>query len=396
MIETPSPKSRKIKSRHGLRIERVNSLDALGVYADAWDKLTMESPQKLPFTSYAWVSSFFQIMLDYTDSWFTLLAFDGSELVGVLPVVVKPGDLYSFYHPRLSAPHSKHAYSVDILASRGRESEIIPFLLSCLGGMEPREFFWKMTRIPENSPTLSVLTENRIAGSVVREFDGLGSILRIKGDFEKYQAGLSSNFRKNLRKANNKLGTLKDLQTVFYSKGEALDSGLEIFMQVEASGWKSLGGSAILMSPLLRDFYKKVVRRFSELGWLEWHFLQSGDKAIAAQFAVKIDRVLTIVKIGYDERYSTYSPGNFLFERVVERAFESGDTDEINCLTDMGWHDNWKMQKIDYYNIWVYPLRPIPLFLGYLPRLTRNLVRSIPGIRPIYERIKGLARGGSK
>ena len=102
---------------------------------------------------------------------------------------------------------------------------------------------------------------------------------------------------------------------------------------------------------------------------------------------------LIVMKIGYDESYAWCSPGNYLFERTVERAFASGDTTEINCLTDMPWHRNWKMKQRDHYNLWIYPRRPIPLIFGALGRRLKNGLRKAPGLRPLYHGLRGLAKG---
>ena len=161
-------------------------------------------------------------------------------------------------------------------------------------------------------------------------------------------------------------------------------------MKVEASGWKKKEGTAIEQSPTLVSFYTALTKRLSALGWLEWHFLETDGRVIAGQMGVKMGRTLTLFKIGYDEEYSYCSPGNILFERVVERAYGQGDTDEINCITDMAWHDNWGMDKRPHYDLWIYPKHPIPFFFGALPRKARMRLSKITGLKAAYHQAKKL------
>ncbi|MEE9553430.1 MAG: GNAT family N-acetyltransferase, partial [candidate division Zixibacteria bacterium] len=151
--------------------------------------------------------------------------------------------------------------------------------------------------------------------------------------------------------------------------------------------------TAIISLKSSQEFYTALARRLSKLGWLEWHILYTDDRPIAIHLSIKMGRVLVINKIGFDEEFAWCSPGNILFERAVQRAFDSKDTDEINCLTDMAWHDNWKMIKKDYYDFWIYPRCPIPLIYGVLPKKIRRWGRRLPAVKSLYKRIRSMAKG---
>lgn len=59
--------------------------------------------------------------------------------------------------------------------------------------------------------------------------------------------------------------------------------------------------------------------------------------------------------------------GNNLTEKTIKRAFESNDTDEMNYLTDLDRHNDWKMIKKDDCDLWIYSHHPLPVVLGVLP-----------------------------
>jgi hypothetical protein len=377
----------------GLSVEIARTLDDLEPHADAWNCLTLESPHCLPMLSHVWVASYLEHQLEPGESWFCLFAYDNSKLVGVLAVVVTPINLLGIKRPRLRAPHNNHTRSVDFLIEQGREKEIIPLFLSCIDRIRPAIFCLELKRLPASSPSLSVLADG--VKRVISEcnFDGYGSFIRVEGSYEEFKARLTTRFNRNLRRLGRKLALLEDVEVSFLTGKSGTEKELTRFMQVEASGWKSRMGSAIIQSPSLVSFYTALVRRLADLEWLEWHFLDAEGKTIAAHLAIRVNRSLIINKIAYDEAYSSYSPGQILFERMVERAFASGEIDEIDCLTDYAWNRDWQMEQRAYYNLSIFPCRPVPVLAGIVPLRVRAIARHVPGLRPLYRSLINLIKG---
>lgn len=379
-----------------LQVEIIRNLEALKPFADRWNRLTEDAPQRTPMLSHAWVSTYFEHFLEPGESWFCLMVLRGDELLGVLPVIQTPAKLAGFDRPLLRTPFNLHTASVDFILKKDVETEIVRLLLNNLDSISKNRIALELLRIPAASPSVSLL-DGRLPGFlVIREFNGRGSFLDTTGDFDEYRASLRHNFSRNLTKAHNKISKLPDVKARFFSGVEALPEMVDMLMKIEASGWKGEAGTAIVSSNTTRNFYRDLTRRLSNIGWLEWHFLYTEDRPIAVHFGIKLGRTLILNKIGFDEEFARYSPGNILFEEAVKRAFDSDDTDEINCLTDMAWHDNWKMIKKDYYDFWIYPLRPVPMIFGVLPKKIRSLGRRIPVLKSLYKRFRSLIAGGSK
>jgi hypothetical protein len=385
----PGPREKK------LRVEVSNTLPAIDRHASDWDRLALEAPQRLPTLSCAWVTSYIENLLLPGETWHCIFAFDDERLVGLLPVIVTPHRLIGLSRPRLRTPHNKHSFSVDFLTAQNYESYVIPSLWDALKRIHSAAYDFSLYRLPDVSPTLSVLNTRAKDYVAIKEFDGDGSYLKIESTFDQYRRGLGHNFIRNLTKARNKLARLPAVKAVFLGGADATDKELALFTRVEASGWKSAAGTAILNSPVLVSFYTALARRFSRLGWLEWHFLQTEDRVMAAQLAVRMKRTLVILKIGYDEEFASCSPGNMLFERTIERAYMLNDIDEINCLTDMAWHDNWEMSKRPHYNLWIYPKRPLSILIGAFGRRTKLSLRRLPGVFPAFRRLRGLMKGNN-
>jgi len=129
------------------------------------------------------------------------------------------------------------------------------------------------------------------------------------------------------------------------------------FLRVESSGWKGEMGTAIARSPELVAFYETLTRRLAQRGWLEWQTMTLDGEAVACHLAVRLGGAVSLPKIGYDERFARFGPGNLLFKELLDRSFTDPATDEVNCLTDQPWHANWGMPQIGYGEVLVGPSR---------------------------------------
>jgi len=369
----------------GIRVEIVNSLDQLETRADAWNRLSHHSPQQLPMLSHAWVSSFLEHRIKPGQSWFCLFAYDDEAMIGVFPVIVTAVSLLGIKLQRLMTPHCDHTFGVDFLVASGREKDVISALQETLKLTCPGYCELSLKRLPESSPSLALLGNLNGGRLVLGDFSGTGAFIRVSGDYENYLEGLTIRFKRNLRRLGRKMKSLPDVRYSFLTGKDAAGKTLGEFLELEASGWKTRGGSAILNAPSLIPFYSALARRLSELGWLELHCLHANGKMIAGHFAIRMACTLVVFKIAYDEEYASYSPGTLLFERMIKRGFESGGLNEINFLSDHEWMKNWGVAHRAYYNLYVVPRKFIPVLVSFLPAKFRVVSRHMLGLHPFSD-----------
>jgi CelD/BcsL family acetyltransferase involved in cellulose biosynthesis len=366
-------------------IDRIVGLEK---YAVEWDQLAYSSPQRLPMLSHAWVTSFLEHQLTPSESWFCLLALQNDELQGVLPLILSDRRVLLTSRPSLRTPSGPHLASVDVLMKCDKEQAVISCLLTKLQELVPNYFQLCLGRLPETSPSPQAFECRPSRVRVIQEFDGYGSYLRINGSYDRYYSELKSAFRKQQRSRTKRLEALGKVETVFLAGEDASEKLMEDFFVLEASGWKGRTGSAIVASEGRRRYYEAFIRRLRLRGWLEWHFLRLEGKAIAGMLGVKMNGALIAWKMAYDEGFSHCSPGILLLHETVRRAFESGDTDEINGLSNATWLKGWSMQRRSYFNLTVYPPRLLPFIAGVVPKKTKAAAKRIPGVHAAVQRIR--------
>jgi CelD/BcsL family acetyltransferase involved in cellulose biosynthesis len=86
-------------------------------------------------------------------------------------------------------------------------------------------------------------------------------------------------------------------------------SALEIFLNLEASGWKAKRGTALVQDEGDAGFVRRAAKALAEIGQCEIVTLRAGDTAVAAAIVLRhLDRAFYF-KLGVDERFAKLSPG---------------------------------------------------------------------------------------
>jgi CelD/BcsL family acetyltransferase involved in cellulose biosynthesis len=86
-------------------------------------------------------------------------------------------------------------------------------------------------------------------------------------------------------------------------------SAVEIFLNLEASGWKAKRGTALMQDQGDASFVRRAAKALAEIGQCEIVTLRAGDTAVAAAIVLRhLDRAFYF-KLGVDERFAKLSPG---------------------------------------------------------------------------------------
>jgi CelD/BcsL family acetyltransferase involved in cellulose biosynthesis len=321
-------------------------------------------------------------------------AFADDALVGVLTLVEVGGGGLGSRRGIAGPPRDHHTRSGDALLEPAVAPMALRALLDSVAAHEPPLFALALRGVRDRSPTNAALAAGSAFGALLAHADERGSFVAVEGELAAFRARLSDNFRRNVRKAGNRIAKEKGT-TYRWDAGPAADSsGLDAFLAVEASGWKGRAGTAIVQDAALARFYRTLIPRLARVGWLEWHRLEIDGRTAAIHFATRLGRSLVLLKIAYDESFARLGPGNLLFDRLVEREFEVRTVDEIGCLTDMAWHRNWELPRSSYVDYTLYPRRPLPLLAGYFPARAKAALKRVPWIRAWADRRSGAKPDG--
>jgi len=215
-------------------------------------------------------------------------------------------------------------------------------------------------RMLADSPTLDVLTDeystrclffSRPAGATPwLSFDD-----GAKDPEARFDSGRRSDFRRAMRKA----GTFGKVEVdVSLPAEDDLDRLLDDALEVESAGWKGREGSALRYDQARHQFFRDYALAACRLGQLRMGFLRIDGKAAAMMIAVEQSKRLWLLKVGYDEKFKTCSPGVLLLMEGVRAAMSNGLEGVEFLGTEAPWTKVWTQVTRPCIAFRAYPARP--------------------------------------
>jgi len=148
--------------------------------------------------------------------------------------------------------------------------------------------------------------------------------------------------RRNLRRLRKQMSEIGELRVESVVKPDQLDEAYKHFLTIEASGWKGVGdkASAISASPELKAFYQALLTPSFTGFDPQINLLWCNESCVAAQFGIRTDACLSLLKIGYNEEYARFSPGYLLLESILDKTPEQG-IKTLSLVTSPPWAERW-------------------------------------------------------
>ncbi len=114
---------------------------------------------------------------------------------------------------------------------------------------------------------------------------------------------------KELRRQRSRLGEHGAVRFDVARTPEAIAVAIEIFLALEASGWKGKRGTALGQDEGDAGFIRRATRGLAETGQCEIVTLHAGDTPVAAAIVLRHQDRAFYFKLGIDERFAKFSPG---------------------------------------------------------------------------------------
>jgi CelD/BcsL family acetyltransferase involved in cellulose biosynthesis len=126
---------------------------------------------------------------------------------------------------------------------------------------------------------------------------------------EVLQDALGAKKLKELRRQRNRLGEHGAVRFDVARTPEAVAAATEIFLTLEASGWKSERGTALLQDDGDACFIRRATRELASTGQCEIVTLYAGETPVAAAIVLRHQDRAFYFKLGIDECFAKFSPG---------------------------------------------------------------------------------------
>lgn len=146
------------------------------------------------------------------------------------------------------------------------------------------------------------------------------------------QETLSARRRKELRRLERRLGErLGDPLRVVDRGDETV--ARDDFVRLEASGWKGRAGTAIASNDAHRQCFFETSAAFAEAGRLQLLALEGGGHTVAMQWNLLAADAIFCLKVAYDEKVASCSPGAQLEVGAIEAFHDRTGVNWIDSCT---------------------------------------------------------------
>jgi CelD/BcsL family acetyltransferase involved in cellulose biosynthesis len=158
-----------------------------------------------------------------------------------------------------------------------------------------------------------------------------------------------------LARNNRRLG--KKLAEGFGAVALAVESSnfrnLGRFFEIEASGWKGAGGTAIEQQDELGRAYISACRHEDSVSRGCVFTLYAGSIPISAAFGLVYPGHVTLLKIAFDNRFGEFSPGSLLLSEILDYCIAE-NKNRLYLSTFPDWSHRWKPEAVDKFSVRLY------------------------------------------
>ncbi|HZZ73970.1 MAG TPA: GNAT family N-acetyltransferase, partial [Pirellulales bacterium] len=318
-----------------LQLRYLRSLAELRANAAAWDDLWFRSAQTAPVARAEMVAQwiehfapraeFHAIVIEQSNQFVAALPLVGGQLAKVMRVGKLPRNEWSPGGDLLWDSSAGDA-SMDALAEGLKQA---PWPLVWLDGIAPRRAAWQKLQGALEQLGLEPTYHDQTQVGMVD----------CSGDWESMQARWSGNHRRHVRKIARKAHAEGELalriEREFASPAHVCELVQQCFA-IEDRSWKgTASGSSVQRTPGMLDFFVRQAQLAAEWGQLQLVFLNFNERPIAFEFGWRTATTFYTPKVGFDEMYARFSPGQLLRHELYRQMQATGERRTIDFMGDL-------------------------------------------------------------
>lgn len=140
----------------------------------------------------------------------------------------------------------------------------------------------------------------------------------------------SGSTRKKLRQDWNRLSSLGTVDVVNSRDSKDVEQAFETFLAMEKASWKGEQGTALLSDSNDAAFVRRLLHNLAARRDASVALLRVDGAIVAAQVLMYGGSTAYTWKTAYNAKFSKYSPGTLLVDRVTEELFAGAEIQAIN------------------------------------------------------------------
>jgi len=360
------------------QLRQLRSADELRQSASAWDDLWHRSDVASPAVRAEMVAlrvdhlaartAFRGLVVEHDGRMVAALPLVNRRLKGVLNVGSLPCNCWMAGSALLLDSAVDTAAALDCLMPAIAE---LPWPLLWIDQVSFDDSNWQAFRAAAERADLAVS---------VREHYQIGQV-EIGDDWEAFKTRkLKGDHRRKINRLVRKLDEAGGAELKIYRDmtPEQVDELLRRGFEVEDRSWKGAEGTSVLKNPAIFEQYRKEAQVLARLGLLELVFLENRGQPIAFVYGWNAKGVHFLAKVGYDESFAKFAPG----QQLILRLLETYHADPAMRLLDFAG------PFVDFHKVWTSRSYPVGPLVVATPRLLgRGLFHAYTQWQPRVKRL---------
>jgi CelD/BcsL family acetyltransferase involved in cellulose biosynthesis len=300
-----------------------------------WNRLALLGGS--PFLTREWIGSWWEALGDGDLVGALVRADDGALRGGALCRLSPTGELTGTTEPLYS-------YDWNVVAEDDAARRDVWDAIARFG---PRRIH--LTLMPDRSDGAGAACEALERGGyrIVRSRSEVSPYLPLPDSWDELLGSISRNLRHKVRRTRRALERKADLVLRTARNEAEVERDLDVFLELEAAGWKGRAGTAILCDPRAERLFRSFALAAARQRWMRLSILESGGTPIAAAYGCAFAGRAFRLKSAFDERFADDSPGLVLLAEELRRSIDEGLT-EYDFLGSAEFHKlRWGSQTRD-------------------------------------------------
>lgn len=366
-------------------LEVLSSPAELRASAAAWDALWKRSAVTLPGAQAEplaiWLEEFAP-----RSKFHALVLRDGVRMVASLPLVeqglagvLRVGCL----------PNNYYAMGGDLAIDPDcNPQQVFTHLTAAL-----KQLPWRMLAIQDiaiDAPRWRQFQEAAANAGLAADFEHRWDtgITDIPHDWKQFMASRSRKVRSAMKRSFERLRDAggSELRVLEYVASHEVEQHLRRGFEVEDRSWKSGAGTSVLRLPRVFRFYCRQAAALAASGNLELAFLEHAGQSIGFMYGIHAKGVYYPAKIGYDDKFAAFSPGQLLNCQMLERFQQMHELEHLDFHGPIGpAFGRWATRSY----------RSGQLLVAVRGAVGRTVCRAIPKLRSRLRTLRNRWRGSA-
>jgi CelD/BcsL family acetyltransferase involved in cellulose biosynthesis len=335
-----------------ITVRLYRTLEELTSILPAWEQLLSAYPLASTFSTWEWLSCWWQ-HFERDRKLLVLGLFDtGGLLIGLAPFAISTesyAGVGSLRVLRLMGDGSLDSDNLDMPVLPGYESAFADCVLRHLKALRAEWDICELNTLPPGSPAAALIAHRcQLQGWTLFEDTRVCSAISLPNTWSAYLAALSSEDRKNVARYRQRLESRHRVRISRCSRVDEIEHYLSALFTLHQGRWESIGQLGSFASVNRRGFYRDLSAALLSRSWLELWGLWIEEDLSAVQFAFRYgDRVYQLQE-GYDHTRPSDRLGLVLRGEVLHKLIE----EKVRVYDFLGGADNYKARwgaKPGYY-----------------------------------------------